>query len=40
MVMTQRRIVFLARVAIVVSAAVIGASLVLMVIDIIEQITR
>ena len=37
--MTQRRIVFLARVAIVVSAAVAGASLVLMVLDIIDQAT-
>lgn len=37
--MSERRIVILARVAIVVSAAVAGASLVLMVIDIIEQAT-
>ena len=36
--MTERQIVLLARVAIVVSAAAAGASLVLMVIDIIDQI--
>lgn len=38
--MTQQRIVILARVAIVVSAAVAGASLVAMVLDIIDQVTR
>ena len=37
--MSERRIVFLARVSIVVSAAVAGASLVLMVLDIIDQAT-
>ena len=39
MVMTQRQIMILVRAAIVVSAAVAGASLVLMVLDIIDQAT-
>ena len=38
--MSERRIMILARVAIVVSAAVAGASLVLMVLDIIDQVAN